>query len=836
MENRRIQKVAISLPSLGLVLLLIASLLCFSDASSSLPSLSQQKDTASNESGLIFLIPSAGTSWNGVCDGSSCNESDPCQFPSGSIVEIQQSNCMLVFADGNYAGSHLSAKTSSADGNSISVAFQGAIANLNLSLLSSPSAEVSSYQPSGRSIENRVTITNSAIRFEDVTHAFISYLIAQNSQFTISLSDLDTPTTSSVTVWTSNSTFLVGPQPPLFPATEGIFNFAINSSTVSTHIVGFNIQASAAISPNVFIQSPVATLDNMYFQNSSISGFDTIARINITSSTAMPAGFTFKDSELKSISTLVSLTSIGSTSHLMIESTKIHQPLFDREAGEFTRLFDQGTQSISIKNSDFQYVSINCESIDENEPIRSSGLHRLSTTSIDFDGVTANDCDFCLIGIPPNAAKNSTSQPMLSIGKVYLSLSEHFHTLGHRPNITIANVNFLPKFLELQTNASQSTPFNVKGQVETMYPGIVQSNGLYLHPGARYTAAVLILSNALTSSSGSVLTSRPPNIKNNGWNITSPIKILSDASGTGAIDFSYVHVNFFVTFPPATALLNANSALTMTNIGGPSDLLSRIHIQSSSDGKIEPKKIYPIGRFEFNELSVAEAYASAPLLEGWSDPYVWMGSARPVVASNFNELILSFSVPQSCPLPAPSFQSLNSTQSKVSCDTATGNWRLNGNLDTSEKSFEISCWSCQLLVLGNLTFGSGQLLFRRMSSTMLVSQYVNIKQGHDGTVVLFPPPEYKDWTITPIVAGFSPNSLDKVKATFDYYRSGCKFWEMTRKQVSSNELTLYFHHKNECIIPIAVGVSLGVAFIIVITTIIVCCCFCKEKRPGYQEL
>ena len=802
---------ALPRPALLFLVTLLAVIALFKPAYADSELTNNQLD----ESGLVFLSATSTQLWDGSCTASNCTVDQPCRYITGAPINVTDSSCILVFTGVDYSSKELLVNAISPSTH-VSVAFANGASGVSITISGSSTVNFTSYPIDNG---NTASISGCELSTIDAMKINVLQLSATDSSFLVSDSDSNTPL-DNVLIAVESSSFSLSSSGLVNPA---IFNMTLtaNPATRTASVLFKNTTATNSAKNNVYLyHSPSVNLGFLSIQQSSISGFKTIAHIQ----SASPAAIVAIGSTLTDIGSLSTSASASSSLSLELSSTTITRSDFDEDDDTFTILTDS-TSTINIQDCTFRYVSIFCHN--------AAPLHfNEATASISISDSSFVDSDFCLIGTP-----GESQEELISISSVSIRFSRDSKDYEHAPNVTLANVNILANWFNLTTDVANSTPFSIRGKVNMLPSSALVSNGLDLARDAVLTVPWLGLYGTISIRNGAILTADVSNMNSNIWNISAPLRILPKDGPIGSIDLSHVRLNI-AAYPSSEFLLDS-PRMNITSANGPVELMTRMRIQWLGHEAPKATRMYKLGYFQWpNVVTPQVAYASGPISYLEVDTHHFMGSIRPYRSERWTDFIFEFALPQACVAPGPSFFSSNTSASGFACNNATGQWVYNGTLTTESDDILIPCSNCEVMVLGNFTFAKNGLFFRGVRSELHTAEYVTVAAGSKAKLdfsYTYDQAPKSEWDTDVIQPGFPSPDLKKIQTSLNNINRGCKYLKM-ESEVDDGVLEVEFERKNECIIPIAVGVSLGVAALIVIVLILTCCFCCKEKRTGYDNI
>lgn len=774
--------------------------------------------------GLVYLSRTSGLIWSGVCDGSVCNETSPCSLLPEVSTDVAQTACTLVFLAGDYANPNYVVRSTLSE-SKLAVALSDGVTNLDIAISGSTSVNVTAYPVDQM---QKTATSGSVFSIVDASIIFVQGLTTINSRFVITDSFSPNISRGSSVVKVYNSSFSIT-EASAIPVGSAIFNVSLDTDS-DTRTSSFIFQNSSATSSQginnvVLFQSTAIPVGFVSILQATVTNFKSISQIYGVSASSI----VFMDSTITNVGSLQTPTSTTAGMTTDLSNTVVTQTGFGND-GSLT-LVTQGIATVYLQQSTLSFVSIYCS----DDPLNQASLASFSLTQTDLV-----DSDLCLIGTP-GLVQNSLFS--FSSSSVTFSAASSAYT---RPlNLTFSDVSILSESMTLKTNVADSTPFMIQGNVRISSASFFTVNGLCLAENARASISWLAAADAIALGAGSLLTADVPVSGSNIWNISAPLHITNiDGGEIGAIDLSNVRLNLVIASPPKKGYYLFYGGITnITSANGPIELMTRIRIQWAATEAPEAKRIYGVGIFSFPVNNTPqEAYASGPISYFTNDIYRFQGAVQPYVSDRWSHSLMTYALPQECPTPGPTFMSSNTSASGFVCNNATRQWVYDGSLSTSTDSVLIPCSHCEVLILGNFTFGTGNAYFKGVEATVIPAQYLLVNEGANPSLqfsIKYSQAPESTWDSTPFAPGFESPDLTKVDVSLMNINQGCKHLTMKSEVDHSNLIAVIktrFTRKNDCIIPIAVGVSIGLAALLAIVLIIVCCCCCKEKKAGYTKV
>lgn len=807
----------------GLGMTLFACLVALLVLSSSASAASVAQEAQLADVGLVFLNPPARAtpSWTGDCSGTTCTATSPCAFPTGYLVEFTGESCVLVFNAGDYANALRQVKTVSGDAQ-LSIALQNGVSNLNLSLSGSATVNVTSYSYLMSSTLPKTSVTSSIFSFVEVSTLNVYGLSMTDSRFEMSDNSSSTASRDNAAIRVYDSSFDVVSKSAI-PSHSAVFDLSL-SATPSTRTAGLIFKNSTSTNTGgdmdiYLFQSTSVVTGFVSLQQAAVTGYGSISHVNGASTTYM----VYLDCTLTDIGSLQTPTDTSAGMTLNLRSSTVSRSSFANDDA-FT-LITRGIAISLIESSTLRYASIYCQDDKANQ---------LSMSDFSLLVSDLYDSDLCII------SEGTTTSPLLTYATI--TQSEASASFKHPPNVTFSNVYLGSDHFTFKADTPARTPFVLQGHVSFLTQSTVISNSLALADDSFIAIPWLSLSPGYYHlGSNATLTALPLTSSGyNIWNFTLPVFTDGDSSGT--IDFTNVRTNLIVTNTPSALLLGTSKTILKTGNGIP-ELLLRMRVQWIATEAPNAHSLMKIGSFILpNVTSPQLAYPSGRFGYYDTDPYRFQGSFSPSATNSWLTFNFYISLPQTCPLPGPTFVSSNTTASGIVCNNITGQWIYDGHLNTTNDDLSIPCPGCTLLVLGNFTMGSNEIYLQGVYSVLKAAEHINIAAGAKASALVtltYDQAPASKWKSDFLQAGFDSPQMASIAVRLDEINKGCKY--LTLKSAFKNPIiTLSFDTKNDCIIPIAVGVSLGLASLLAIALTIVYCSCCREravmKKKGYSDI
>lgn len=774
------------------------------------------------DSGLVFFSATSSQTWGGDCSGASCTATSPCAFPTGTEVETTEASCVLVFNAGDYAHALRKVKTSSVTAQ-LAIALENDVSNLNISVEGSSTVNITSYSYVASSTLQRTIVKSSFFATLDAAILNIHGLSMTNSRFLMSDNSTDTASKDNAFVYAYDSSFDVDSKTAI-PSGSSVFDLSL-SATPSTRVASLLFKNSTSLNTGgnkdiYLFQSLSVVTGFVSIQEATVTGYGSIVHISATSSSSV----IFIHSTLTDIGSLQTPldTSVGMTLNLL--SSTVSRSSFSND--DALTLITRGIGKAIIQSSTLNYVSIYCQD---------DSVNQIAMTSFQLESSNLYDSDFCLISDGENDA--------VSLMHVTVTQSEASASFKRLPNVTFSNIYIQSDVFTFNAHTAARTPFVLQGQVTFSPTSKMTSNSLWIADGGYVAVPWLTLTpGAYHLGSNATLTATPVTAPGaNIWNFTLPVLTGDDSAGT--LDLTNVRLNLILTSTPTAPVIGTSKTLLKTSADIP-ELMRRMRIQWFGTEAPNAKTLYKIGSFILaNVTSAQQAYPSGRFGYYDTDPYRFQGSFAPSAPNSWLTFDFFASLPQACLLPGPTFVSSNTTLSNFTCNNATGQWIYDGHLNTTSDDLSIPCTGCMLLVLGNFTFGSNQLYLQGVYSVLKAAEHIDFESPTTKAITLITytidqAPASK-WKSGFLRAGFDSPQMSTIDVRLDPINKGCKFLRL-KSTFNNPIMTGEFYTQNDCIIPIAVGVSLGLASILAIVLTVVCCCCCKEqrtnKKKGYKNI